>query len=308
MTSAGTGTGPSGLPAADELELLRAKSIEHRLAVLDQVESSGSGHYGPAFSCMEILVSLYHGYLRLRPEEPGWPQRDRFVLGKGHACSALYPILADLGYFDRAALATFCRLGSILGDHPDMKKVPGIDFSSGSLGHGLSVAAGMALGARLRGWDSRVVALLGDGELNEGQVWEAAAHAGARGLSALLAVVDVNRVCVDGGTAEVLDMEPLAAKWQSFGWRVERVDGHDHRALRAAYARYDEERARGGRPTALLADTVVGRGVGFIEGLSEWHVGYFAGVDRERAAADISAMFGPLPAGAPEATSPGGPA
>jgi transketolase len=275
--------------------LLEAKSIEHRLAVLDIVEVSGSGHYGPAFSAMDILVSLYYDYLRIRPEEPGWPERDRFVLSKGHACSAVYPILADLGYFDRKELGTFCRLGSILGDHPDMKKVPGFDFSSGSLGHGLSVATGMAVGLRMRGTDARTVVMLGDGELNEGQVWEAAAFAGARHLSGLLAIVDVNGVCVDGPTSEVLDMGPSVEKWESFGWRVERVDGHDHLALREAFARYDDHRTSGSatkRPTVLLADTVVGKGVSFIEGLSEWHVGYLAALDRARAAADISAMFG----------------
>jgi transketolase len=292
MTSAPARAGLCDPVTTEELELLHVKSIENRLAVLSQVEVSGSGHYGPAFSAMEILVTLYYGYLRLRPQEPDWADRDRFVLGKGHACSALYPILADLGYFDRSELDTFCRLGSILGDHPDMKKVPGIDFSSGSLGHGLSIGVGMALAARLRGSDARTVVMLGDGELGEGQIWEAAAHAGARRISSLMAVVDVNRVCVDGETSDVLDMEPLADKWAAFGWRTERVDGHDHQALRAAYARFDEERARpDARPTVLLADTVVGRGVGFIEGMSEWHVGYFGPVDRDRAAHDIRTMF-----------------
>ncbi len=276
----------------DDLALLRRKAIDTRLAVLDQVEVAGSGHYGPAFSCTEILVALYYGYLRLRPEEPGWPARDRFVMGKGHAISALYPILADLGYFDRAELDTFCRLGSRFGDHPDMKKVPGADFSSGSLGHGLSVGAGMALGTRLRGFGSRVVVLLGDGELNEGQVWEAAAFAGHNRLSNMLAVVDVNAVSVDGATKEVLDMEPLDAKWRAFGWHVERLDGHDLARLRSAYARFDDHRARpGAPPTVLLADTVVGKGVDFIEGMAEWHVGYFAGVDADRARASIRAMY-----------------
>ncbi len=282
------------LPATTPVDLprLQRKAVETRLAVLDQVEVAGSGHYGPAFSCTEILVALYYGWLRLRPEDPAWPERDRFVMGKGHAVSALYPILADLGYFDRAELATFCRLGSRFGDHPDMKKVPGADFSSGSLGHGLSIGAGMALGARIRGFDSRVAVLLGDGELNEGQVWEAVQLAAARGLANLVAIVDVNRVCVDGATADVLDLEPLDDRWRACGWHVERLDGHDLTALGAALGRVDERRAApGAPPTVLLADTVVGRGVDFIEGMAEWHVGYFAGVDAERARASIRAMY-----------------
>lgn len=276
----------------DDLDTLQRKAVDTRLAVLDQVEVAGSGHYGPAFSCTEILVSLYYDYLRLRPAEPAWPARDRFIMGKGHAISALYPILADLGYFDRAELATFCRLGSRLGDHPDMKKVPGADFSSGSLGHGLSIGCGMALGARLLGLDSRIVVLLGDGELNEGQIWEAVTFAGHKRLSNVLAIVDVNGVSVDGSTAEVLSMGPLPAKWEAFGWRVESIDGHDMAALRSAYRRFDDRRQQPeAAPTVILADTVPGKGVDFIEGMAEWHVGYLAGVDAERARSSIRGMY-----------------
>lgn len=276
-----------------DLELLQRKATQARLAVLDEVEVAGSGHYGPAFSCMEILVSLYYDYLRLRPSEPAWDERDRFVMGKGHAISALYPILADQGYFGRELMQTFCRLGSKLGDHPDMKKVLGVDFSSGSLGHALSIGAGMAAGARIRGFDTRVAVLLGDGELNEGQIWEAVQFASHHRLSSLLAIVDVNGVSVDGPTRDVMNLEPLTDKWRAFGWEVERLDGHDFSALRGAYTRFDAQRAGAdGRPTVLLADTVVGRGVSFIEGMAEWHVGYFAGVDAERARASIRAMYG----------------
>jgi len=279
--------------SARSLAELQRLATRTRLAVLEEVEVAGSGHYGPAYSCIEILVALYYGYLRLDPSDPGWQDRDRFVLSKGHACSALYPILADLGFFARAELDTFTRLGSRLGDHPDMKKVPGIDFSAGSLGHGLSIGAGMAEALRLRGSDARVVVVLGDGELNEGQVWEAAAYAPHRRLGNLLAIVDVNGVSVDGTTADVLDFEPIDEKWRAFGWETERLDGHDLDALRAALARFDARRSAGdARPTVLVADTVVGRGIGFIEGMAEWHVGYLAGVDRERAIADIRAMYG----------------
>jgi transketolase len=278
--------------AGATLARLRAKSIDMRLANLREVDVSGSGHYGPSFSCMEILVSLYYGFLRVRPDDPAWPDRDRFVLSKGHACSALYPILADLGFFPAEELNTFTRLGSMLGDHPDMKKIPGIDFSSGSLGHGLSIGTGMADGARLLGSPARVAVLLGDGELNEGQVWEAVAYAAHRRLSNLLAVVDVNKVSVDGFTADLLDLEPLEAKFAAFGWTAERLDGHDHATLLAAYERF-ARRAEdpSARPTVLVADTVAGKGVDFIEGMAEWHVGYLGGVDRERAERSIRTMF-----------------
>ncbi|HEY1488752.1 MAG TPA: transketolase [Micromonosporaceae bacterium] len=278
---------------ADELTMLRAKSIEMRLVSHDLVEVAGSGHYGPSFSCMDILVSLYYGLLDVRGHEPDWPQRDRFILSKGHACSALYPILADLGFFPAAELETFTRLGSTLGDHPDMKKIPGIDFSSGSLGHGPSIATGMADGLRLHGYDARVVVLLGDGELSEGQIWEAAGYAGHRRLSNLLAIVDANRVSVDGFTSDLLSVEPIDQRFASFGWTAERVDGHDHAALLAAYRRFDERRAADPEapPSVIVADTVAGKGVPFIEGMAEWHVGYLGGIDRDRATTSIRAMF-----------------
>ncbi|GAA5187470.1 transketolase [Rugosimonospora acidiphila] len=277
----------------DVVSMLQDRSVEMRLANLRLVETAGSGHYGPCFSCMEIMVSLYYGLLRVRPDEPAWPDRDRFVLGKGHACSALYPILADLGFFPDARLETFTRLGSMLGDHPDMRKIPGIDFSSGSLGHGLSIGTGMADGVRLAGRDSRVVVLLGDGELNEGQVWEAAAYASHRGLSNLLAIVDANKVSVDGATADLLSFEPIDRRFAAFGWVAQRVDGHSHTALLAAYREFDDRRAAepDGPPTVLVADTVAGKGIDFIEGMAEWHVGYLGGVDRERAIASIRRMF-----------------
>ncbi len=172
-------------PALDVLE-------EHcrrvRLEVIRLASIAKVGHYGPSLSAVELLVSLYHGLLTVRGDDPAWRERDRFVLSKGHACSALYPILVDLGFFDAALLDTFTRLGSRLGDHPDRRKVPGVDFSSGSLGHGPSIAAGMAEGLRAQGVDSRVVVIVGDGEQHEGQVWEAAGYAGFRRLSNLLVI------------------------------------------------------------------------------------------------------------------------
>lgn len=275
------------------LDDLHGHCINVRLKVVDQADVAGGGHYGSCFSCVEILVALYYGFLRVRPAEPTWADRDRFILSKGHATSALYPILAELGYFDPALLGTFTRLGSRLGDHPDMRKVPGVDFSSGSLGHGLSVAVGMAEGASLRRNGARVAVLLGDGELNEGQIWEAAAYAAHRRLANLVAIVDVNGVCVDGDTRDVLNMEPLDDKWRSFGWLVERLDGHDMPALLdalRAFARRHES-SEDAPPTVLIADTVAGRGVSFMEGTAEWHLGYLHGEDRARAVRDIQAMY-----------------
>lgn len=288
MTEQGSDAGQRNLSIGD----LQTKAIEMRLAALDEVQVAGSGHYGPSFSCMDILVSLYYGQLRVRPTDPTWPGRDRFVMGKGHAISALYPILAQLGYFPAAELDTFTMLGSNLGDHPDMNKVKGVDFSSGSLGHALSIGTGMADGVRLGGYDSRVVILLGDGELNEGQIWEAAGYASHRRLGNLLAIVDVNKVSVDGFTADLLDFEPIEDRFTAFGWVAERVDGHDFQALRAAYARFDERCSDpDARPTVLVADTVAGKGIDFIEGMAEWHVGYLGGLDLERAALSIKSMF-----------------
>jgi len=259
-----------------------------RRTVLLEAEIAGSGHYGPSLSCVDLLVSLYYGFLRVDPADPDRQDRDRLVLSKGHACSALYAVLADLGFFDAAELRTYTRLGTAFGDHPDMKKVRGMDFSSGALGHGLSIATGMALHARLRGDEARTVAIIGDGEQNEGQIWEAAGFAGANGLSNLLAIIDVNTVCVDGTTRDVLDYEPIGDKWAAFGWAVERIDGHDLDAIDAALARFEQRRAEGGAPTVIVADTVAGKGVPPIEGMAEWHIGYLGGKDLENAMRTVS--------------------
>lgn len=274
----------------DQPDARRELAARIRRTVLLEAEIAGSGHYGPSLSCVELLVGLYDGFLRVDPRDPEALDRDRLVLSKGHACSALYAMLAELGFFPAEQLRTYTRLGTAFGDHPDMKKVPGIDFSAGALGHGLSIAAGMALHARLRGDGARTVAILGDGELNEGQIWEAAGFAGANGLSGLLAIVDVNTVCVDGTTREVLDSEPIDAKWAAFGWHAERIDGHDLVAIDAALARFEQRRAAGGAPTVLVADTVSGKGVPFIEGMAEWHIGYLGGADLQHALESVAAV------------------
>lgn len=214
---------------------------------------------------MEILVLLYHRLMRHDPGRPGWPGRDRFILSKGHAAPALYAVLADCGYFPREELSTLRRLGSRLQGHPHMQSLPGLDCSTGSLGQGLSTASGMALGLRLKGAASRVFCLLGDGELQEGSVWEAAMSAPALGLSNLFVIVDNNGVQLDGPTSRIVPVEPLVEKWRAFGWSAARCSGHDINAMEEALSGMNDG------PSVLIADTVKGRGVSFMEGDCSWH-------------------------------------
>lgn len=267
-------------------ETLREKAKLIRREVVNQTDVCGSGHYGSAFSIAEILAVLYYRLLHVRPDDPQWADRDRFTMGKGHAAIALYPVLADLGFFDPAWLADYTRLGSPLGDHPDMRKVPGADFSSGSIGHNLSVSVGMALGLKRRGSPARVVCLMGDGEMTEGQIWEAAVSAPNFGLDNLVGIVDINKVGSDGATADIMDTRPLDAKWSAFGWRViPLADGHD---LDQTFAALDTALNKpDGRPTAVLADTVAGKGVSFMEGTWQWHLGFLGPRDKARALAEI---------------------
>ena len=263
----------------------RAKMIRRETVKLTDI--CGSGHYGSAFSMAELVVSLYYEFLHVRPQEPGWADRDRFTMGKGHAAIGLYPVLADLGFFGWDDLYTYTRLGSPYGDHPDMRKVRGADFSSGSIGHNLSVSVGMALGLRRRGSPGRVVCMMGDGEQAEGQVWEAAMSAAHFKLTNLLGIVDINVVGSDGVVSETMNNEPLAAKWQAFGWAVRRIDGHDLAAVGDALD-WGLNQPRSG-PAIILADTVAGRGVSFMEGTWQWHLGFLGPADRDRALAEIEA-------------------
>jgi transketolase len=267
------------------LAALHDKANFSRKETIRLIAIAKSGHYGSVFSAAEILATLYYHVLRYDPRRPDWPDRDRFILSKGHAAVGLYPLLADVGFFDPALLDSYTRLGSAFGDHPDMRKIPGIDFSSGSLGHGLSVGVGMALAARVTGRRYRVYVLLGDGELDEGQVWEAAMSAAHFKLGNLIAIVDRNRVSVDGPTAEVMDIEPLPAKWAAFGWQVHEVDGHDLAALLDRFAALPDPAAA--QPTAIIAHTVAGKPVSFMEHRFEWHLGYLAPADQAQALAEL---------------------
>lgn len=263
--------------------MLERKADWVRLETIRLVEIAKSGHYSSVFSCAEMFAVLYYHALRLKPTEPQWPDRDRFLLGKGHAAIGQYPILAELGYFPADWLDTYTRLGSPLGDHPDMNKVPGCDFSSGSIGHNLSVGVGMALAARLQKRDFLTWVMIGDGELAEGQVWEAAMAAGHYGLSNLVGIVDANGMGLDGNTEDVMGIEPIAAKFESFGWSTEEIDGHDVPAVLAAFERAQES----DRPHMIVARTKKGKGVSFMETTPYWHLGFLGPADKAVAVAEI---------------------
>jgi len=246
---------------------LLAVGTRLRRHVLEMITEAGSGHPGGSLSAAEIMATLYFHVMRVDPQHPAWPSRDRFVLSKGHAAPVLYATLAERGFFPVEELGTLRKLGSRLQGHPDSKSTPGVDASTGSLGQGLSIAVGMALAGRLDRLEYRVFALLGDGELQEGQNWEAAMSAAHYGLGRLVAVVDCNGLQIDGPLAQVMSIEPLADKWRSFGWQVYTVDGHDPAQISAAI----EQAGAGTVPSAILARTVKGRGVPFMEGRVDWH-------------------------------------
>jgi transketolase len=268
-------------------QLLAEKAKMIRRETVKLTDICGSGHYGSAFSMAELVASLYYEFLHVDPKQPRWADRDRFTLGKGHAAIGLYPVLADLGFFSWDDLYTYTRLGSPFGDHPDMRKVKGADFSSGSIGHNLSVSVGMALGLRAKGSPARVVCMMGDGEQAEGQVWEAAMSAAHYRLDNLVGIVDINKVGSDGQVSDSMNNEPLDDKWRAFGWQVLRLDGHDYDAIGDALDR--ALNGSRGQPTVLLADTIAGKGVSFMEGTWQWHLGYLGPADRDRALAEIEA-------------------
>jgi transketolase len=269
------------------LELLREKARFIRTETVRLSRIAGAGHYSSVFSAAELLAVLYYTQLRIDPADPARPDRDRFVLSKGHAAIGLYPVLADLGYFPPSDLDTYTRLGSPFGDHPDMKKIKGIDFSSGSLGHGLSIAAGMTLAGRLSELDYTTWCLLGDGELGEGQIWEAAMTAGHYRLGRLVAVVDANQLCIDGFTKDVMSVEPIEERFAAFGWQTRRVDGHDLSALLDVFGALPCETH--GPPQLVVADTVKGRGVRRMELSPDWHVGNLVGRDYDDVLAELDA-------------------
>ncbi|HUZ37641.1 MAG TPA: transketolase [Streptosporangiaceae bacterium] len=284
-----TGTLERGRPVSAAQLSWRADWI--RLETVRLIERAGLGHYTSTFSCAEILATLYYHTLRLRPGEPGWPDRDRFLLGKGHVATGLWPVLADLGYYPRGWLDSYGRIGSPLNDHPNMRLAPGIDFSSGALGHNLSVAAGMALAGRLDGRDYRTFVLTGDGELQEGQVWEAAMAASHYQLGSLVAVVDANGFSGAGPTSQAMNIEPLAGRFRAFGWLVHEVDGHDVTALTATFDGLPG--TADGQPVCVIARTRKGHGAARLEQAPQaWHLGLLPAEIQAEVVAEISGRMG----------------
>ncbi|WP_417241204.1 transketolase [Celeribacter halophilus] len=267
--------------SAEQVALLEDRARFVRLETIRLIEIAKVGHYSSVFSCAEIFASLYYDVMTISGD-PAWAERDRFLMGKGHAAVGLFPILADKGYFPTEWLDTYTRLGSPLGDHPDMRKVPGVDFSSGSIGHALSNGIGMALGGRMQKQDFDVFVMLGDGEMQEGQVWEAALSAASHKLSNVIAIVDRNGFQLDGAVDEVLAVEPLDEKWRAFGWDVHVVDGHDVVALTSLLRKVKADKARD-KPCCIIAKTLKGKGIDYMETEPGWHLGYLSPEDGEKA-------------------------
>lgn len=249
------------------IQELKKKSAEIRMEILRMINRAGSGHTGGSLSITDILVTLYYGIMNIKPQEPQWEERDRFILSKGHSVESLYCILADKGFFDKEELKTYCQFGSRLIGHPN-NKVPGVEMNTGALGHGLSISVGIAKAAKMDKKNYKVFTVMGDGELEEGSNWEAAMSASHFKLDNLIGIVDRNKLQITGETEEIMSLEPLSDKWKSFGWEVIEVDGHDHEQL---YSILKNTPLKFGKPTLIIAHTIKGKGVSFIENKVEWH-------------------------------------
>ena len=265
------------------------KSLEERAKVIRRhvirmLAKAGSGHPGSSLSTVDLLVALFYNKLKHNPQQPAWPDRDRFVMSKGHGCPALYAVLAEMGYFGIDKLDTLRQFGSILQGHPCMKTTPGIEISGGSLGQGLSVGLGIALAAKLDKKDYRTYVMLGDGEIEEGQVWEAAMAASHYKADNLCAIIDQNGLQIDGFIHEIMSSYPIPDKWRGFGWHVIEINGHDYKAISSAY---DEAEKIKGRPTVIVAKTIKGKGVSFMENQVDWHGKVPTKEEAERALAEL---------------------
>jgi transketolase len=254
----------------EEARLLRLKAMSNliRKDIVKMVLDAGSGHPGGSLSVADIVSVLFFDVMTHDPSNPCWEGRDRFILSKGHACPAVYAALAEGGYFPREELDTLRKFGSRLQGHPDMCKLPGLEASTGSLGQGLSIASGLALAMKIDGKSNRVYCLMGDGELDEGQIWEAAMTASHFGLDNLCGIVDRNGLQIDGRTDDIKTLEPLADKWRAFGWNVIEIDGHNVTEISGAMNRFRHTHFR---PTVLIAHTIKGKGVSFMENQAGWH-------------------------------------
>lgn len=251
-----------------DVTFLKKQAKLVRIEILKMLALAGSGHTGGSLSAADIVTALYFSKMRHRPNEPGWKERDRFILSKGHAAPLLYAVLAMTGYFDISMLKTLRKLGSPLQGHPCSRVLPGVEISTGSLGQGLSVSNGIAIGLKIDNLSSRVYCLLGDGEIQEGQVWEAAMTAPHYRLDNVCAIVDLNGLQIDGPVSKVKAIEPVAAKWSAFGWHVIEIDGH---SMEEILNGLDEAEKVKEKPTMIIAHTIKGKGVSFFEGKVEYH-------------------------------------
>ncbi len=243
------------------------RSRHLRKLIIQGLEGGNRGHVGSSMSLVEILRVLYDNFLKFDVKNPNWEHRDRLILSKGHGCLALYALLADKGFILEEELFTFCKAKSRLGGHPEYKKIPGVEASTGALGHGLPMGVGMAIASKIKKLDHKVVVIMGDGEINEGSVWEAAMSAAKHRLSNLIAIVDYNKLQSYGTTKEVLDLEPLVDKWKSFGFHVDEVDGHNIDLLSHKLNHFPYDM----KPQVLICHTVKGKGISFAENKANWH-------------------------------------
>lgn len=271
-----------------EEALLVKTAAEIRKNIVKMICKSKSGHPGGSLSTVEMLTALYFDEMNVDSENPNMKNRDRFILSKGHAAPALYAVLAEKNYIKKEVLSTLREYGSILQGHPDMRKVPGVEMSTGSLGQGLSAANGMALSGRISGLDYRTYIILGDGELQEGQVWEAAMTAAHYKLDSVCAFIDANNLQIDGNVDQIKGVEPLDKKWEAFGWNVIMIDGHNFKEI---FMALDKARAMKGKPTVIIAKTVKGKGVSFMENVCGFHGVAPTEVETEQAIKELSILI-----------------
>lgn len=268
---------------------LKKMAIIVRKDIIDMSVKAGCGHVGPGLSWVDICTVLFFHELRIDPKNPKWSERDRFVLSKGHGCLPLYSCLARRSFFPVEELSTFCQLDSNLGGHPDMLTIPGVEASTGSLGHGLPISIGMALAGRFDNKKYRVITVMGDGEVQEGTVWEAAMAAVHYKLDNLIGIIDYNKLEMDGSVKEVMQLEPLREKWEIFGWYVQEINGNEVEEILGAFdkiSKYEED-----KPSMIIAHTTKGKGVSFMENKVEWH---YKGPDKEQAVQAIKDLDLPL--------------
>ncbi|MDI6758994.1 MAG: transketolase [Candidatus Omnitrophota bacterium] len=250
-----------------QIKELEEKAKQIRRLIIQMIACAGSGHPGGSLSATDLITALYFAVLRHNPKDPNWPERDRFHLSKGHCCPLLYAVLVEFGYFNVEKLKTLRQLGSILQGHPD-RRLPGIEAASGSLGQGLSVGLGMSLAGKIDKKDYRVYVLMGDGEIQEGNIWEAAMAGAHYKCDNLCAILDYNQFQIDGRISEIMGLEPLAAKWKAFGWHVLEINGHDMKEILSSYA---EAKTIKEKPTIIIAHTIKGKGVSFMENVCDFH-------------------------------------